>query len=313
MTTPSAILVENVTKTYRRGRVRALDRISLETAPGRVVGVIGPNGAGKTTLFGCVVGLLTPDSGRVLIGGRAPDTFAARAEIGYLPERLAFDRWMRGEDFLAYHHALSGGAKAERQSRIAEALERVELTPSEARRPLKTYSRGMLQRIGLAQALIAEPRYVLLDEPTSGMDPTGLAVLRRALDELRARGATVLMNSHQLDHVERLCDTIYFVYGGAVADVTDQTDSDAVESVRVRVHGARDVENLEAALGAAALAAGASFVTLDGDVARFSVVGDAGAATLAVELVRAGVRFAEFAPDRSRLERLFFERGRAAR
>lgn len=161
------ILVENVTKTYRRGRVRALDGVTLRVGAGTVLGVIGPNGAGKSTLMGCLLGLLRPDSGRVSIGGDPPDALRARAATGYLPERLVFDRWMLGRDFLAYQHALAGGTRGDRASAVAAALSRAGLSPEEAARPLKTYSRGMLQRLGLAQSFIGSPTYLLLDEPTS--------------------------------------------------------------------------------------------------------------------------------------------------
>src|SRR5215831_18221717 len=183
------IVVESLTKTYgsRLGGagVRALDGVSLTITPGEVFGVIGPNGAGKTTLFGCLLGFLRPDSGRITIDGHAPDDLAVRARSGYLPERLVLDRWMSGLDFLGYHHALARLPVATRHGDCVAALERVGLERAAGTRAIRSYSRGMLQRLGLAQALLGHPRYLFLDEPASGVDPAGVVLFRRLLGDLK--------------------------------------------------------------------------------------------------------------------------------
>src|SRR6185503_10548928 len=125
----TGIRVEQVTKTFRAGSVRALDRVSLEIRPGETFGIIGPNGAGKTTLLGCLLGLLQADSGEITLDGHPPDDLAVRSQTGYLPERLVLDRWMNGLDFLAYHHALAGLAPESRRAECESALERVGLEP----------------------------------------------------------------------------------------------------------------------------------------------------------------------------------------
>src|SRR5438034_6096464 len=141
------IVVEQLVKTFHAGRVRALDGVSLTLEPGEAIGIIGPNGAGKTTLFGCLLGFLRPDAGRITIDGRAPDDLANRGGTGYLPERLVMDRWMTGLDFTAYHHALARLPAASRRADTKVALERVGLDREVGSKPIRSYSRGMLQRL----------------------------------------------------------------------------------------------------------------------------------------------------------------------
>src|SRR5262249_9117482 len=153
----TGIVVENLSKTYQRGLaepVRALDTVSLAIQPGEVFGIIGPNGAGKTTLLGCLLGFLRPDRGRVTIDGHDPDDLEVRRATGSLPERLVLARWMAGLDFLAYHHALAGLPAGTRADDTRKALDRVGLDREAGGRPIRKYSRGMLQRLGLAQALL---------------------------------------------------------------------------------------------------------------------------------------------------------------
>lgn len=208
------IQVEQLTKTYNRGRTKALDGITFSIAAGEVFGLVGPNGAGKTTLMGCLLGLQDPDSGFVRIDGKPTDTMSVRARLGYMPERLDFERWMTGKQFLKFHHELSGRPSASREEEVRETLELVGLEPAAWNSPIKRYSRGMLQRTGLAQALIGKPQYLFLDEPTSGVDPTGALLIIRVLQELKARGMTIILNSHQIEQVERICDRVGFVDGG---------------------------------------------------------------------------------------------------
>jgi ABC-2 type transport system ATP-binding protein len=208
------IQVDKLVKTFNGGRTRALDGVTFSIAKGEVFGLVGPNGAGKTTLMGCLLGLQDPDSGSVSIAGKATDMMSVRARIGYMPERLDFERWMTARQFLKFHHELSGRPSSEREKEVEETLHLVALEKPAWNQQIKKYSRGMLQRTGLAQALIGKPQYLFLDEPTSGVDPTGALLIMRILQELKARGMTIVLNSHQIEHVERICDRVGFVDAG---------------------------------------------------------------------------------------------------
>jgi ABC-2 type transport system ATP-binding protein len=307
------IHIEGLSKTYRGGRVRALDQVSLEIRPGEAFGIIGPNGAGKTTLVGCLLGLLRPDAGTIAIDGHGADDLAVRRVTGYLPERLVMDRWMTGSRFLAYHHALAGLEPARRADEVAGAIARVGLQPEAGSTAIRKYSRGMLQRLGLAQALLGTPRYLFLDEPISGIDPAGVLLFRRLLAEARARGATLVINSHQLDEVERLCDRVAFVSGGRVESLsTPRAAETLAHVVLVRWASSTPAEAITSErLAAAALAAGAELADAKPHGARFQVRDDEGAARLLHVLVNAAVRVIEAQPEGSRLERLFGDRSAA--
>ena len=307
------IVVEGVSKTYRRGltaeRVRALADVSLSIAPGEAFGIIGPNGAGKTTFLGCLLGFLKPDGGRITIDGHAPDDLKVRTVTGYLPERLVLDRWMSGRDFLAYHHALARLPAATRAAEVEAALEGVGLAGEAAARAIRRYSRGMLQRLGLAQAMLGHPRYLFLDEPASGVDPAGVVLFRRLLAELKPRGVTVILNSHQLDQVERVCDRVAFVRAGKVEAIeTVAAGAEHARMLRVRsVAGVLGATVTRERLVELAVAAGAVLRDLNPPEARFTVADDAAAARLLAVLIGAGVPVAEATPEESRLERLFLE------
>jgi ABC-2 type transport system ATP-binding protein len=306
----TGIHVENLSKSYRRGRlggrVRALDGVSMSIAPGEVLGIIGPNGAGKTTFLGCLLGFLTPDSGRVAIDGHEPDALAVRAQTGYLPERLVMDRWMTGRQFLRYHHALARLPEARRADEADAALVRVGLDAEAAGRPIRKYSRGMLQRIGLAQALLGSPRYIFLDEPASGVDPAGVLLFRRLLGELKQQGVTMVLNSHHLDQVERVCDRVAFVRNGRVEAIETVTAGSQHARV-VRVRWVTGRSPADEALAGAAQHSGSTLQTHDTIEARFAVADDAGAARLVAALVQSGVEVAELTSEESRLERLFLD------
>ena len=307
-----SIRVEGLSKSYRRPlageTVRALNDVTLEIRSGEVFGIIGPNGAGKTTFLGCLLGFLRPDAGHVTIDGRPPDDLDVRRVTGYLPERLVLDRWMTGRAFLAYHHALARLPEASRRDEVEGGLARVGLPPDAGARPISKYSRGMLQRLGLAQALLGAPRYVFLDEPASGVDPAGVVLFRRLLNEIKGRGVTVVLNSHQLEQVERVCDRVAFVAGGRVEAVeTLEAGAALARVLRVRsLTGALERVGHEALL-ALARNAGADLADLAPPQARFAVADDDAAARLVAALVAAGVPVVEAAPDESRLERLFLE------
>jgi ABC-type multidrug transport system ATPase subunit len=213
------ISVVNVSKAYGRfgRRTQALAGVSLEVRQGETLGLIGPNGAGKTTLLSCLLGFLRPDSGTIRVDGMAPDDLSVRARTGYMPERLGFDRELTGAAFLAHHWRLSGGNRRRVGEEVRAAADRVGLEPGALRRRLRSYSRGMLQRIGVAQATMGNPSLLFLDEPASGTDPLGVALVRERILEARARGATIVLNSHQLPEVERVCDRVVYIDHGRLA------------------------------------------------------------------------------------------------
>lgn len=209
LTMAPAILAEGLRKRY--GKTIALDGVSLSVRRGEALGIIGPNGAGKTTLMGCLIGLLDPTEGSVTIAGRSPHDLATKGRLGYVPERLNFSRWMTGLDFVALHAALCN-----EPADVEETLDRVGLDRGAWARPLKKYSRGMLQRTALAQALIGKPDVLFLDEPTSGIDPAGAVRFRALMRELKRDGVTIVLNSHQLDQMEQICDRVVFMKRGRI-------------------------------------------------------------------------------------------------
>src|SRR5262249_25353866 len=216
------------------------DGVSLEVRRGETVGLIGPNGAGKTTLLSVLLGFLRPDSGTVRIDGRPVDDLRTRARSGYMPERLGFDRDSTGAAFLAFHWRLTGGDPGQTPSRVAAAAQAVGLEASALSKRLRTYSRGMLQRIGVAQAMLGDPDLLFLDEPASGTDPLGVAIVRERILEAKRRGATIVLNSHQLSEVERVCDRVVFIdHGRLTRDETLQGQAATRRRTAVRVPPAR--------------------------------------------------------------------------
>ena len=298
-----AIEVRGVVKAYRPliGRAKhALRGLDLDVAQGEVLGLIGPNGAGKTTLMTCLLGLQRPTAGSIRIDGRPPDDLAVRERTGYLPERLGFDRELSGREFLVLHARLAGLPRAEVEGAVARTAQAVDIDGEALGRRLKTYSRGMLQRIGLAQALLGEPALVFLDEPTSGLDPAGVALVRACIMGLRERGATVLLNSHQLPEVERVCDRVAFIEQGRVVKMESlQKGPAARQRWVVRVRAGQEAAAV-AALTAADLAAAEA-----GDGALSLEATDAEAERVAAVIVAAGVALVGLAPAGPELERLF--------
>jgi ABC-2 type transport system ATP-binding protein len=197
----------------RYGTTTALDAVDLEVAPGELVGLLGPNGAGKSTLVKIACGLVRPTAGEVHVAGATAGSRAARASTGYLAELFRFPDWARAEEVLALHQRLarSDGGAPEREALLA----RVGLS-GEGRRRVETMSKGMQQRLGIAQSLIGDPRLVLLDEPTSALDPGGRRTVRDLLVGLRDQGVGVLLNSHLLSEVELVCDRVVIVDRGRV-------------------------------------------------------------------------------------------------
>jgi ABC-2 type transport system ATP-binding protein len=197
----------------RYGAVTALDGVDLGVEEGELVGLLGPNGAGKSTLVKIGCGLVRPSSGEAHVCGARAGSFEARTSLGYLAELFRFPGWASADELLLLHQRLAGssGGDAER----AELLELVGLTDARSRR-IETMSKGMQQRLGIAQALVGTPRFLFLDEPTSALDPGGRRTVRRLLEELRRRGVAVLLNSHLLSEVELVCDRVAILSRGAI-------------------------------------------------------------------------------------------------
>jgi len=200
-------------KTY--GAKVAVADLTLQVPQGEVFGFLGPNGAGKSTSVKMLLGLVAPSGGRAQVLNRPPGHSAAMARVGFLPEHFRFHEWLQAAEFLDLHGRLYGMAADVRRRRIGEVLELVGLA-EHARRPLADFSKGMLQRIGLAQALLNQPKLVFLDEPTSALDPFGRMLVRGIIRELKTTGTTVFLNSHLLGEVEATCDRVSFIREGRV-------------------------------------------------------------------------------------------------
>jgi ABC-2 type transport system ATP-binding protein len=247
----NGIRVEGLTKTYRPFGVKrpVLKGVDLTIAPGEVVGLIGPNGAGKTTLMSCIVGFLNADEGSIAIDGRSNDDLDVRRRTGFVPERMNFDRRANGGAFLRYMARLAGVPRDRVHGRVDELLNRLGLADAEDKR-LSQYSRGMLQRIGMAQALMLDPDFLFLDEPTSGLDPNGVFLVRDLIAEEKARGAAVLLNSHQLAEIEKVCDRVLFLSGGVIARDEALREIARITIVVTLLPGSYDAAAVEAAAGA---------------------------------------------------------------
>jgi ABC-2 type transport system ATP-binding protein len=217
VTDTNALLIEGAQKTYGTGRIarEAVYDVSLHVAEGRVHGLLGPNGAGKTTTIKMLLGLVRPGTGRFEVFGD-PATPAARQTIGFLPEQPYFPPHLTARQVMRLGGVLAGMSRSEIDPAATELLARVGLEGREGGR-LSSFSRGMLQRLGLAQALLGEPRILVLDEPASGLDPVGQRDVRDIIISLRSQGTTVLLSSHQLSEVEAVCDDVTILNAGRVA------------------------------------------------------------------------------------------------
>jgi ABC-2 type transport system ATP-binding protein len=206
-----ALSASGVAKRY--GATQALQGVDVEVAEGELVGLLGPNGAGKSTLVKIACGLVRPSAGRVEVCGAPAGSPPARRALGYLAELFRFPSWMSADELLVLHQRLAGsrGGAPER----GELLELVGLSDARTRR-VAAMSKGMQQRLGIAQSLVGSPRLLLLDEPTSALDPAGRRVVRGLLEELRSRGIAVLLNSHLLSEIELVCDRVVIVDHGRV-------------------------------------------------------------------------------------------------
>lgn len=193
----------------------AVADLTLQVPRGEVFGFLGPNGAGKTTAVKMLLGLTSPTAGRATLLGKSLGDRMARLRIGFLPEHFRFHEWLKAEEFLDLHGRLYGMSRQQRQDAIPDLLALVGLGDQHQEK-LSTFSKGMLQRIGLAHALLNDPELVFLDEPTSGLDPIGRRLVRDVIDGLREEGTAVFLNSHLLSEVEKSCDRVAFIREGTI-------------------------------------------------------------------------------------------------
>jgi ABC-2 type transport system ATP-binding protein len=209
----AAVEARDLRKTYKRGR-RALDGMSLEIAEGETFGLLGPNGAGKTTFVKILLGLLRANGGTVSLFGHPPDDPEVRRGIGLAAETPMFPNFLTAPEVMRLHGRLAGLGPEEIEDQSKTLLAEAELDGDLGR--VKTFSKGMIRRLALAQALLGTPRFVVLDEPTADLDPIGRRDVRNKLEELKSRGVTILLNSHLLSEVERVCDRVAVLHEGRV-------------------------------------------------------------------------------------------------
>mgnify|MGYP001828981490 CR=1 FL=1 len=234
MSSDVVIETRNLTKVYRdfwgRQKVRALKALDFDIRQGEIFGLLGPNGSGKTTTIKLVLGLLFPTGGEALVFDRPANDVAKNERIGYLPEESYLYKFLNAEETLDFYGRLFNMSSAVRRQRVAELINMVGLEWAK-RRQLKEYSKGMTRRIGLAQALINDPDLILLDEPTTGLDPIGTREMKDLILALRDRGKTVLLCSHQLADVQDVCDRVAILHQGELKELGSVTDLLKVQDV----------------------------------------------------------------------------------
>jgi len=298
MMTTYAIETFALRKEY--GNKLAVKSLSLGVRQGEIFGFLGPNGAGKTTSIKMLLGLTRPTSGGASLFGIPLGQPVVRAQIGFLPEHFRFPTWLTGEEFLNYSGKLSGTPDAELKKNIPYWLERVGLTDFRHAQ-LRTYSKGMLQRIGLAQALVHDPKLIFLDEPTSGLDPVGRRMVRDIMTQLREQGKTVFLNSHLLSEVEITCDRVAFIKHGEVLRIEEVN---RLNQGNTRVH--LQVQNLSAE-AAAGLRARCEILSAQDSHWIFSLTDAEQLPEINRFLVENGAQVYALTPEKTSLEDLFLE------
>lgn len=243
MAADTIVETRNLTKVYRdfwgRRKKTALRALNLQIRPGEIFGLLGPNGSGKTTTIKLLLGLLFPTEGDALVLGEPAINVKKNERIGYLPEESYLYRFLNAEETLDFYGRLFNMSADQRRKRTGELIEMVGLT-RDKKRVLKEYSKGMRQRIGLAQALINDPDLVILDEPTSGLDPLGTRWMKDLIIDLRKQGKTVLMCSHRLDDVQDVCDRIAILYDGELQELGEvKTLLEDAKRMELRASGTR--------------------------------------------------------------------------
>ena len=278
----------------------AVRSLTLEVPRGEIFGFLGPNGAGKSTSLKMLLGLVMPTRGQAMVLGHPAGDVRTREKIGFLPEHFRFYDWLSGAELLRLHGRLYGMSHASLRQKVPELLNLVGLTEHAGKR-LRDFSKGMLQRIGLAQALLNDPELIFMDEPTSGLDPAGRRLVRDIIKAQRQRGATVLLNSHLLSEVEITCDRVAFIRHGEVIE-TCELNSLLEGQTTVQVRAA----NLTAEM-VAGLKQWASSVSLQDHQLTMSVGSPEVLPHVLRYLVSCGAEVYEFTPQRLSLEERFLE------
>jgi ABC-2 type transport system ATP-binding protein len=276
----------------------AVRNLSLTVRRGEIFGFLGPNGAGKSTSIKMLLGLVKPTSGEAYVLGAPSSDVDVRRRIGFLPEDFRFYEWLTPAELLELHGRLSGVSASKLRDRVPALIDLVGLTPHRDKR-LQDFSKGMLQRIGLAQALIHEPELIFLDEPTSGLDPMGRRMVRDIIRAQRERGATVFLNSHLLSEIEITCDEVVFIREGEVVTSRDLRALHEDE-VSVVVHARKLTQ--ESIVG---LAPWSTFTNLEAEQLTITTRSRDVLPDILRHLVAAGADVYQFTPQRMSLEELF--------
>jgi ABC-2 type transport system ATP-binding protein len=285
-------------KTY--GTRAAVRDLTLQVGRGEAFGFLGPNGAGKSTSIKMLLGLVEPTGGRALLLGQPVGTREVRARIGFLPEHFRFYDWLSASELILFHGRLCGLAEDALRRKIPQLLERVGLG-AHSNKPIRSFSKGMMQRVGLAQAIVNDPEILFLDEPTSGLDPAGRKLVRDVISEQRDRGATVFLNSHLLGEVEQSCDRVAFIRDGCIVGRYEmdgwQSDQTEVE-IRVARLSSSAMESLKQLT---------QDVRLEGQLLRLRVMQMEDLPDIVRCLVENGVEVFSVVPQRLSLEDLFLQ------
>ena len=303
----TVIEIDNLTKDYETGfwrkrKVRALDGLSLTVESGQIFGFLGANGAGKTTTLKLLMRLIYPTGGAARILGRDINDVAMHARIGYLPENPYFYDYLTAREFLNYCGELFGLNRADRERRTKELLTRVNLETKGWDRQLRKFSKGMLQRVGLAQALVNDPEIIFLDEPMSGLDPVGRREVRDLIASLRTRDKTVFMCSHILSDIEVLCDSVAILKRGRLAHSGSLQKLRAGETNRFEVIATgADPEVLKPRLGADAT------LTTTASGLRIEVANEGEVDAVIAALRQSDGKLVSVQPVRQSLEELFLD------
>lgn len=293
-----AIKTENLRKEF--GNHAAVKGLTLQVEQGEVFGFLGPNGAGKTTSIKMLLGLVSPTSGAASLLGTPLGDRSALARIGFLPEHFRFQEWLTANEFLELHGELLGMSRRDLSLRRDELLERVGLTEFRQKQ-LRTFSKGMLQRIGLAQALMNRPALVFLDEPTSGLDPVGRRLVRDIIHELREEGTSVFLNSHLLSEIEVTCNRVAFIRHGEVVRVMEMSALDKnISMLTIRASGFTP----EVITG---LAQWGEDIRVDSDHLTMTIRSETDLPEINRYLVARDVQVYALTPNRVSLEEIFIE------
>ena len=285
-------------KTY--GTRPAVRDLTLQVARGEAFGFLGPNGAGKSTSIKMLLGLVTPTGGSALLLGKPVGTREVRARIGFLPEHFRFYDWLSASELILFHGRLCGLPEDTLRRKIPQLLDRVGLG-AQSNKPIRSFSKGMMQRVGLAQAIVNDPEILFLDEPTSGLDPAGRKLVRDVISEQRNRGATVFLNSHLLGEVEQSCDRVAFIRDGRIVGRYEMGGWQSTETevqIRVALVNSPAIERLKEFT---------QDVRLQGDLLCLRVMQTDHLPEVVRCLVENGAQVFSVVPQRVSLEELFLQ------